>query len=172
MVACPLASFRACAFPRAGGRPGSPLPFLAGRQRTGAHTLHEFRRSRKNWPDQNAVSLTSTIFSPALRRVAAVGHAFTSIDFNLSFDVFPQVTHRTCGGVPNSITRLARSRSFVSTIAFASRAEKKMSRSLASRNLKSLTATASTPYVALSHWAITGESCASTQIFTPQGWDD
>jgi len=51
--------------------------------------------------DQAVLSQTSTVFSPATRRVAAEGQACVSIAFNFAFDVFPQVTHRICGGEPS-----------------------------------------------------------------------
>jgi len=122
--------------------------------------------------DQAAVSLTSTIFSPASRRVAAEGQACVSIAFNFAFDVLPQVTHRICGGEPSWAARSTRSRSFVSKTAFASLAARNILRSVALRKPKSLTGMASMPCVKMNHWAISGEICASIQIFTPRGWDD
>ena len=53
--------------------------------------------------------------------------------------------------------------------AFASLAARNILRSVELRQPKSLTGMASMPCVKMSHWAISGEICASIQIFTPRG---
>ena len=92
---------------------------------------------------QHVESLISMIISLDLRRCSAVGHAFARMVFSLAFDVFPHVSHKICGGEPSWVTRLTMSWSLVNRIALASRADRKMSRSRASRSRRSLTVTAS-----------------------------
>jgi len=88
------------------------------------------------------------------------------ISLNLAFDVFPHVTQIIFSGAPSLFCNSGKSLSFVITAASASRAEKKMTWSSASRKPRSRTAIASMlAKFSEIHFASAGDSCASIQSF-------
>jgi hypothetical protein len=81
-------------------------------------------------------------------------------------EVFPQVSHRTCGGGPWRSSNWTKSLSFVMTTAFAERADSKIAASAAWRSPRSRTGTASTRKTCRTQVANAGDNCASSQIVT------
>ena len=143
----------------------------------------DHRRERRELPLERLVrrflrrldvsaSLISTSGSPRSSRSRAAGKRFVRISPSLAFDVFPQVTHRTCGGEPSRSTSKRKSSSLLMTTTPASRAALKMKRSFASRSPKSRTACASIRNVSLSHRTRATGSCASIQKITLPLRDD
>ena len=117
-------------------------------------------------------SLISTKTSPDFSSSIARARVVWKISFSLVLDVFPQVTQRICGGVPNSSCSLTKSPSLVITIAPAIFAAANISRSVASLNPRSRSARASTANFSCIYSAMDGGNCASTQKIMPPGWDD
>jgi hypothetical protein len=95
-----------------------------------------------------------------------VGQAAWRTCCSASLEVFPQVSHRTCGGGPWRSSNWTKSLSFVMTTAFAERADSKIAASAASRSPRSRTGTASTRKTCRTQVANAGDNCASSQIVT------
>jgi hypothetical protein len=112
------------------------------------------------------MSPISTSGSPAASIAATLGQASSRICFNASLEVFPQVSHTTCGGGPWRSSNWTKSLSFVMTTAFAEQAASKIAASEAFRNPRSRTGTASTSKASRTQVARSGDNCASIQIVT------